>query len=68
MRRMMILSTICLTLANCAPGDFCDVVKAPLLFDPETSAAIVRTDRADAERIKVQNDYGTRHCAWRQED
>ena len=65
MRLTLILSTLCLTAACSSPGNFCDVVKAPLAFSPETSQAIVRTDREDAERIAVQNEYGNRNCDWK---
>ena len=50
-----------------APGDFCDVVNAPIEFKATTAAQIVATDRAAAERIDVQNGYGRAHCpgtAW----
>lgn len=50
------------------PGDFCDVVKAPIEFEAATAAQVVATDRASAERIDVQNTYGREHCpgaGWR---
>ncbi|AUQ95957.1 hypothetical protein PhaeoP66_03215 [Phaeobacter inhibens] len=56
----------CLAVMSCvAPGDFCTVVKGPIEFEPETARAVVRTDRADAESIAVQNDYGRDRCDWR---
>lgn len=53
-----------LTLAACDPGDFCDVVDAEIVFAPETALEVVRTDRADAQRIAVQNEYGRKNCSW----
>lgn len=55
----------CLTIANCTPaGDFCEVVKGPLTFQPETAKQIVKTDRATAEQIETQNVYGDKVCKW----
>lgn len=59
---MTTLSTACLILAGCGEGDFCDVWQGPKSFHPETAAQIVKTDRDDAEGIKVENDYGNKHC------
>ena len=56
----MILSTA--FLMGCDVGDFCDVWQGPKVFAPETAAQIVKTDRDDAEGIKVENDYGAKHC------
>lgn len=65
MQRMMILLALCLGISGCAPiGDFCDVVSGPLIFAPETSQQIVKTDRSDAVNIKVQNEYGMKNCPW----
>ena len=65
MRQMMILLTLLASLRACTqPGDFCDVVSAPLSFDPATARVMVSTDRPDVERIKVQNGYGAAHCSW----
>jgi hypothetical protein len=46
-----------------SPGDFCDVWQGPKLFDPETAAMMVRTDREDVEGIRVENDYGAGFCS-----
>lgn len=65
MKLMMVLLLAFLTLSACAvPGDFCQVVKSPLSFDPETAKRMVVTDRPDVERITVQNTYGERYCDW----
>lgn len=50
-------------LPSCTkPGDFCDVVRAPLTFEASTAAAIGRTDLPAARRIAVQNSYFANHC------
>ena len=59
-----ILPIGCLALGSCVSGDFCEVVRAPITFQPETAAMVVRTDRASAEAIDVQNGYGRGHCGW----
>lgn len=60
-----ILLTGCLAVASCTPsGDFCDVVRGPIMFDPETAREVVRTDRVAAEAIDVQNRYGSERCGW----
>ena len=59
-----ILPIGCLALGSCVSGDFCEVVRAPITFQPETAAMVVRTDRASAEAIDVQNGYGFAHCEW----
>lgn len=65
MHRMMTWLTLSLSLSACAvPGDFCDVVKGPLVFERETALSMVKTDRPDVESIKVQNDYGRKNCEW----
>ena len=66
MRLWLICSLAASSLAACAapPGNFCDVVRAPLAFAAPTSAAIVSTDRPAAERIAAQNAYGAAHCGW----
>lgn len=46
-----------------APGDFCEVVRGPIKFQRETAAQILVTDRAAAEAVKNQNDYGFLVCA-----
>ena len=43
-------------------GDFCQVVRGPIVFERETAAQIVKTDRAAAEAIQVQNSYGKSRC------
>lgn len=54
-----------LVLSACAPaGNFCDVVKRPHRFAAATTAAIITTDRAEAERLSAENAYGRAHCAW----
>ncbi len=55
--------------ATCAPapGNFCDVMSAPVVFAPETVTRVVASDRGTAERPDAQNIYGTRHCRWGQE-
>lgn len=61
---MLSLLTV-LAVAGCSaapPGDFCEVVTAPLGFEPVTAQAVVRTDRATAERIDAQNAYWRAHC------
>lgn len=63
MRRTMIWCAASLSLTACS-GDFCDVVPGPKLFDPETSAEMVRTDRQDVIQIRVENEYGKRNCGW----
>lgn len=53
-----------LSAGSCAtPGDFCDVVLAPLEFTQDTAAQIVATDRQTAEMIDVQNRYGAKNCS-----
>lgn len=65
MQRMMIWLTILASLSACAvSGDFCDVVRHPLIFDHATARVMVGTDRPDVERIKVQNSYGSKNCDW----
>ncbi|GAA4218695.1 putative small lipoprotein YifL [Sagittula marina] len=54
--------TLCLVLAGCGDGDFCDVWQGPKSFHPDTAKQIVKTDRPDAEGIKVENDYGAANC------
>ena len=65
MKLTMIYPAAFLSLSMCAvPGDFCDVVKGPKLFDTATAAQMVKTDRPDVEAIRVENDYGKRLCKW----
>ena len=67
LRRVQKMSLLagCLVVSNCAvSGDFCDVVRGPITFQPETAAQIVRTDRLSAEAIDVQNGYGFARCGW----
>lgn len=65
MKQTTILLTAFLGLSACdVAGDFCQVVKAPLVFDPSTSAVMVKTDRIAVEGIAVQNEYGGKHCDW----
>lgn len=73
-RRTTLLSLIAsLGVSGCdmlrpVPGDFCDVVKAPIEFEGATATQVVATDRPVAERIDVQNAYGRKHCpgaGWR---
>ena len=53
------------SVSGCAvPGDFCDVVKSPIEFEPETARQIVKTDRREAEEIATQNEYGSKFCKW----
>ena len=53
-----------LSAGSCvSPGDFCDVVLAPLEFAPNTAAQIVATNRETAEMIDVQNRYGAATCS-----
>lgn len=56
------------SLSGCmsAPGggSLCDVVPGPLLFSPETSAQIVRTDRQTAVEIDTLNRVGANACGW----
>ena len=53
------------SLSGCGvPGDFCDVVRNPVEFQNETARQIVKTDRAEAEQIATQNEYGNRFCDW----
>lgn len=62
-RSLSLVAVLIAILSACAtPGDFCDVVAAPILFTPETSTRIVETDRPAAEAIRVQNDYWRRYC------
>ncbi|MHA7867682.1 MAG: hypothetical protein ACX93U_09330 [Salipiger thiooxidans] len=50
-------------LSSCAvPGDFCEVVTGEKRFDPETGAAMIRTDREDVVQIRVENDYWLARC------
>lgn len=64
MTRALLIGSITLGLSACAvPGDFCDVVQAPLTFEPETSTRIVATDRPTGERISAQNDYWRSNCS-----
>ncbi len=66
MKVTMISVTAFLILSSCdVPGDFCQVVKRPLIFAPETARQMVRTNRPEAEQIAVQNSYGAKHCEWR---
>ena len=52
------------SLSACAlPGDFCEVVLAPLEFEAGTSAQIVATDRVTGESIAAQNAYWRRNCS-----
>lgn len=44
------------------PGDFCQIVTAPLDFEAGTAQAMVRTDRAAVIRIDAQNQYWRAHC------
>lgn len=53
-----------LALAGCGSGDFCDVVPAAKEFDAATALVMVKTDRQDVVQIRVENDYGARHCDW----
>jgi len=63
MRALLIVSAA--SLSGCIkPGDFCDVVQSPITFTPETSAVIVKTDRAEAVKIATQNEYGATRCDW----
>ena len=66
MRRWLICSLVATSLGGCAtpPGNFCDVVRAPISFAAPTAAAVVSTDRTAAERIAAQNAYGSAHCGW----
>lgn len=52
-----------LLVGTCSVGDFCEVVPGPLDFHADTARQIVTTDRATAERIEAQNEYGRRQCA-----
>lgn len=68
MRLMQILLIVSLVaLSGCAaPGDFCDVVRGPILMTGGTAARVVATDRAAAEAIDTQNSYGRRNCSgWK---
>jgi hypothetical protein len=50
-------------LASCGPShQFCDVVRSEIAFAPETAAAVVRTDRGEAEQIKAQNAFWRGNC------
>ena len=66
MKRATLLTiSLLIGLAGCSStltGDFCDVVKSPITFERETAAQIVKTDRAAAEAINVQNRYGLLKC------
>ena len=64
MRLTAICLTACLGLSGCVkPGDFCDVYGPdPILFQRDTAAAILRTDRPSAERITVLNQYQGKVC------
>lgn len=62
--RTMTSLTACLMVGSCMAGDFCDVVRGPIGFAPETARQVVETDREDAEAIEVQNVYGRQFCAW----
>lgn len=56
--------TACLAVTSClGSGDFCDVVRGPLMFDPATAQAVVATDRATAEQIDAQNAYWRGNCS-----
>jgi len=61
MIRALLIASVA-SLSACVPGDFCDVVRGPLEFAPETSAQIVATDRDKAEQIAAQNDYWNNRC------
>ena len=61
--RTLLTMTLLTALAMCSnPGDFCDVWQGTKSFDPETARQMVKTDRSDVEGIKVENDYGAKHC------
>ncbi len=61
MKAMMICCAA--LLSSCAvPGDFCEVVTGEKRFDPETGAAMIRTDREDVVQIRVENDYWLARC------
>lgn len=62
MRATTIFLTAFLALSGCA-GDFCEVWQGPKLFERETAAAMVRTDRGTVERIRIEDDYGRQYCA-----
>ena len=64
MKRTMICCAAFLSLTACERGDFCDVVPGPKLFDPGTGAVMIQTDRDDVAQIRVENEYGQRHCSW----
>ena len=50
-------------LSACAtPGDFCAVVRGEIVFEAETAATVVRTDRPSAEQIAAQNAYWLDNC------
>ncbi|MEO0720845.1 MAG: hypothetical protein AAFY43_01715 [Pseudomonadota bacterium] len=42
--------------------DFCVVVTSEIAFDPATAAAVVATDRGEAEQIDAQNTYWRENC------
>ncbi|EAU45056.1 hypothetical protein R2601_22756 [Salipiger bermudensis HTCC2601] len=47
------------------PGDFCDVVPFEKRFEAtETAPQMLKTDREDVKQIRVENEYGRRHCSW----
>ena len=54
------------SLSACAPvtggGAFCDVVSAPIVFDPEVAAVVVTNDRPAAVRLDAQNRYWEGNC------
>jgi|GEM_PF-5711087 len=65
MKRMMSCCAALLALSSCGPREFCQVVPGPKVFAPQTSRAILATDRDTLRQIGVENEYGSRHCDWK---
>ena len=67
LRRWTTQALLMLSLASLSacvvPGDFCEVVLAPLEFEGATSSQIVATDRPTGESIAAQNAYWRSNCS-----
>jgi hypothetical protein len=62
MIRALLIGSLASVSACVAPGNFCDVVLAPLEFEGATSSQIVATDRPTGESIAAQNAYWRSNC------
>lgn len=63
MIRLWLIASVA-AISGCAPvsGDFCEVVSGPLVFERETAARMVESDRAAVVAIDVQNRYWAEAC------